>query len=254
MSLSTATVVALPTSSFISPVSTAPGIASQPPPPALGTIRDAFPAGQYFNGVATYYGVSIDGGPADPPPTCQPACGACGPSHVPLDPTYYAALSLASFTPYTPSGNPNLNPLCGQCALIRHGPNTTLVPLVDACPGCPPLGLDLSFAAFVELAGSREAAIEAGRIEVSWTMVSCAEAAGGPDARCRRAGSLEDARALGCPLATGALAKASVSVDVTPSSAGVVSVLGNLESGARRRMGAGMGVGVVAVVVAWIWM
>lgn len=89
---------------------------------------------------------------------------ACGRSHSNLE--YVAALSPDDFI-NTP--NPNNSPSCQQCVLIT-GPSgaKVKVQVTDKCPGCVKGALDVSPAAFDEIADR-----DVGRIRVSWEYVAC---------------------------------------------------------------------------------
>lgn len=91
------------------------------------------------------------------------AYGACG---TPVDDSKITvALNVAQFNPYTPNGNPNKNPLCGQQIQVT-GPrgNSIVATIVDSCPGCGPNGIDLTPAAFNQLADPA-----AGKVSIKWT-------------------------------------------------------------------------------------
>ncbi|KAF5335602.1 hypothetical protein D9758_017261 [Tetrapyrgos nigripes] len=80
-----------------------------------------------------------------------PGLGACGISNTESD--MIAAVSAPFFDTFpgaTP--NPNLNPLCGRAVSISSGGKTIQVTIVDKCPGCALQDLDLSPAAFNQLA------------------------------------------------------------------------------------------------------
>ena len=58
---------------------------------------------------------------------------------------------------------------CGACVQLT-GPNATItIRIVDQCPECPAGNIDLSPEAFGQIA-----ALEAGRVPISWQYVSCA--------------------------------------------------------------------------------
>ena len=58
--------------------------------------------------------------------------------------------------------------VCGACVLLT-GPNATItIRIVDQCPECPAGNIDLSPEAFAAIA-----ALEAGRVPISWQYVSC---------------------------------------------------------------------------------
>ncbi|KAJ3118277.1 hypothetical protein HDU96_002713 [Phlyctochytrium bullatum] len=128
--------------------------------------------GGTFSGTATYYGAD----PGDPAPTCVTSCGACGPSYIPWDWNYFAAISISTFNKYSPGGNSYGNSLCGQCAHVTKDGRSVVVPIVDACPGCDnygPYSLDLSLAAFGDLVGGQDRARQIGRMEIQWYIGDC---------------------------------------------------------------------------------
>jgi hypothetical protein len=82
------------------------------------------------SGTASYYGEGTS------------ALGACGK----IAGAMHVAISRTEFDPFTPNGNPNRNPLCGQCLLVTCTDSTSqrcnlgssvIVEITDRCPGCP---------------------------------------------------------------------------------------------------------------------
>ncbi len=66
----------------------------------------------------------------------------------------------------SPGGNPNHNPNCGRQALV-HGPKGQVrVTIVDMCPACGWGSLDLSPAAFSQIADMAQ-----GRVHITWDWV-----------------------------------------------------------------------------------
>ncbi|KAJ3088065.1 hypothetical protein HDU96_004248 [Phlyctochytrium bullatum] len=129
------------------------------------------PMGNTYNGKATYYG---DGGSDPPPIKSKGGIGACG-YDAPPDERYFAALYQPLFNQHMPRWP---SKVCGQCARVTCGAGNNLcqgrsviVPIVDSCPGCEPISLDLSHHAFGELVGSWNKATEIGKI-------GCASCAG----------------------------------------------------------------------------
>jgi expansin (peptidoglycan-binding protein) len=104
------------------------------------------PFGELQHGIATYYDFA-DGS------------GNCGFDPTPND------LNVAAVN------NPQYNDaaLCGRCAKV-DGPNGSVtVRLVDRCPECLSGHLDLSPEAFQQIAD-----LSAGRVDITWTLVTCA--------------------------------------------------------------------------------
>ncbi|CAP62076.1 uncharacterized protein PODANS_5_460 [Podospora anserina S mat+] len=87
--------------------------------------------------------------------------GACGQLH--QDSEFVVALSHADFDPQTPGGNPNNNPLCGRRLRASFEGKSVKVAVIDRCPACSAGSLDLSPAAFSQLAD-----LGRGRIQGSW--------------------------------------------------------------------------------------
>lgn len=104
-----------------------------------------------FQGDMTYYDPSV-------------GFSACGRMHSASE--FVAALSFSDFID-TP--NPNNSPSCDMCARIR-GPSgaTVTVQITDKCAGCAPGDIDVSPAAFQEIAH-----LSVGRLPVSWDYVPC---------------------------------------------------------------------------------
>jgi hypothetical protein len=84
--------------------------------------------------------------------------GACGAQH--SDTQLVAALNVAQFGGYV---NPTDSPACGACIVISGPKGSCKVTIVDKCPGCQHGDLDLSPAAFGEIAD-----MAAGRVKISW--------------------------------------------------------------------------------------
>lgn len=87
--------------------------------------------------------------------------GACGITND--DTQYIAALPWKLFDKFTPGGNPNHNTLCGKKIIVSHKGRSVVAEVVDRCEGCEKGDVDLSLAAFQELAP-----LEDGRINISW--------------------------------------------------------------------------------------
>ena len=102
-----------------------------------------------YNGDATFYY-----------PT---GLGACGSEITPSD--FIAALAAEDFDPFTPNHNPNNNCLCGSLVEVNFNGKSVNVTIVDRCVGCKSGDIDLSPAAFEELAD-----LDIGRIKVSWKL------------------------------------------------------------------------------------
>ncbi|THU85069.1 hypothetical protein K435DRAFT_869674 [Dendrothele bispora CBS 962.96] len=95
-----------------------------------------------------------------------PGLGACGINNTPAD--MIAAVSASVFDTFPGAGpNPNTNPICGRRINVSFGGKTIQVAVTDRCPGCAGQDLDLSPAAFNQLADP-----SVGRIHgVQWNFV-----------------------------------------------------------------------------------
>ncbi|KAI0092387.1 RlpA-like double-psi beta-barrel-protein domain-containing protein-containing protein [Irpex rosettiformis] len=120
---------------------------------AAATLAGAAPAkrqiGQTFTGDATFY---------------IPGTGACGIFNTAQD--HIVAVSGAFYDTFpgaTP--NPNNNPICGRQMTVTYQGRSTTVTVTDRCVGCALHDIDLSPAAFTDLAPE-----SAGRIQVSWVL------------------------------------------------------------------------------------
>ncbi|KAI0092377.1 loosenin [Irpex rosettiformis] len=92
-----------------------------------------------------------------------PSIGACGKQSTSSD--HIVAVSSQFFNSFPGAGaNPNKNPICGKTLTVHFKGKSTKVTVVDSCPGCGLLDLDLSPAAFNDLASP-----DLGRIQVTWT-------------------------------------------------------------------------------------
>ncbi|KAK9702069.1 hypothetical protein K7432_011417 [Basidiobolus ranarum] len=101
-----------------------------------------------FSGEGTYY---------------DPGLGSCEVTSGPNE--LIAALNIVQFGSYP---RPSNSPACFSCAMV-HGPlGSVKVKIVDMCPGCKSGDLDLSPAAFDQVAKK-----EQGRIPITWEYVSC---------------------------------------------------------------------------------
>ncbi|KAK4171190.1 RlpA-like double-psi beta-barrel-protein domain-containing protein-containing protein [Triangularia setosa] len=115
---------------------------------ALAAPANAFSA---TSGDFTHYSPSI-------------GLGACGQLH--QDSELVAAISYAVFDPKTPGGNPNNNLLCGRRIRANFEGKSVEVIVVDRCPSCSAGSLDLSPAAFQQLAD-----LGRGHIQGSWDWI-----------------------------------------------------------------------------------
>ena len=101
-----------------------------------------------FSGQATYY---------------APGLGACGQYSTSSD--LICALSHGLFDSEA-TANPNNNPFCGRQLKITYQGQSVVVTAVDRCEGCSYYDVDLSPAAFAQLAPQ-----SLGRIDVTWEWV-----------------------------------------------------------------------------------
>lgn len=111
-----------------------------------GRTDGGAPVGETEQGVATYYDFA-DGS------------GACMFEATPHD-LDVAALNAEQYARAA---------YCGACAHVEGPEGTVTVRLVDLCPECEAGHLDLSPSAFEKIAP-----ISAGRVDISWRLVSCA--------------------------------------------------------------------------------
>ena len=88
--------------------------------------------------------------------------GACGWQNTNDD-----LVAAVSQQVYGTQANPNASPVCGKCATINYGGNSVTVKIVDKCMGCKTGDIDMSPAAFKEIADQ-----SLGRIPVTWTLTS----------------------------------------------------------------------------------
>ncbi|KAJ1889605.1 hypothetical protein LPJ66_007945 [Kickxella alabastrina] len=106
--------------------------------------------GETFSGDGTYYNPSV-------------GTGSCGKLN--SDSELVAAINAPQ---YGTDANPNNAAVCGKCILVK-GPNGQVkVTVVDKCPPCKQGDLDLSPAAFEQIAE-----FDQGRVPITWQFVSC---------------------------------------------------------------------------------
>ncbi|ODV81682.1 uncharacterized protein CANTADRAFT_43283, partial [Suhomyces tanzawaensis NRRL Y-17324] len=91
--------------------------------------------------------------------------GACG--GVSKDSDRIVAISQKVFNQYNVNNNPNKNTLCGKQIEVSYEGKSTIVTVVDSCPGCAPDDLDLSPSAFSDIADK-----DLGRIKIDWKWVN----------------------------------------------------------------------------------
>lgn len=99
----------------------------------------------------------------------HPGRGACGQTNKDTDLVF--ALPASQFDP-SPGGNPNHNKNCGRRARVTSGEaartdRSVVVTVVDRCAGCAYGDIDLSPAAFNQIADPDE-----GRVRVTWQFIS----------------------------------------------------------------------------------
>ena len=90
--------------------------------------------------------------------------GACGQVHTDAD--LVVALSAPLFDPYTPNSNPNYNSLCNRRLRANYNGRSVDAIVVDRCLACATYDLDLSPAAFQQLAD-----LSVGRIQGTWDWI-----------------------------------------------------------------------------------
>ncbi|RHZ81759.1 hypothetical protein Glove_117g327 [Diversispora epigaea] len=104
---------------------------------------------EVYNGDITFYNLGL---------------GACG--TVNSDSELACAIPGAQFDQFTPNGNPNKNAKCGTFVKVTRGNKSVIVKVVDRCAGCNSEDIDLSPAAFNQIADPAE-----GRVKGSWQYV-----------------------------------------------------------------------------------
>lgn len=134
-----------PSLSSASPVSTSTYTPSAEAPASTTTSASSGGSGAEFSGDATYY---------------APGLGACGWTNTESD--FIAALNVDQFNGFGSMSNGN--PVCGKKATIQYQGKTVTVTITDKCPGCSHGDLDLSPAAFQQLADE-----SLGRIHIDWS-------------------------------------------------------------------------------------
>ena len=149
-----------PVSSYEAPSSTyqAPAASSAPASYDSGSSSsgDNPAAGKSFTGEMTYFAVGM---------------GACG--HESSESDKMVAISKDLFDQYTPNGNPNKNPLCGQTVSITGADGTTHEAQIwDRCVGCAEGDLDMPQSFFDVVTKDKEGKIADGRAYgMSWSIM-----------------------------------------------------------------------------------
>ncbi|RKO82826.1 hypothetical protein BDK51DRAFT_25910 [Blyttiomyces helicus] len=113
-------------------------------------------------GRLTYYGVDGD-------PSPQESLGSCG---IPLNQVSgnFAAMNQDQMQ----------DSFCGTCVEISLNGLSTIVQIVDTCPGCPLGALDININSFGDLVGGVGQARQLGVVDgASWQMVDCNGGSGG---------------------------------------------------------------------------
>ncbi|KAI4273647.1 MAG: hypothetical protein LQ337_004485 [Flavoplaca oasis] len=90
-----------------------------------------------------------------------PGLGACGRYNTAND--NICAISHITYDKFANGPNPNTNPLCGRQIRASRNGESVVVTVVDRCEGCKANDIDLSPAAFNQLAEAAE-----GRVKVTW--------------------------------------------------------------------------------------
>lgn len=120
---------AAPVSSYVAPApssSSAPAPASYDSGSSSGSSSNPA-SGESFTGEMTYF---------------TPGMGACGITSGEGD--KMVAISQSLFDQYTPNGNPNKNPLCGQTVTIKGADGADHeATILDRCVGCAESDLDM---------------------------------------------------------------------------------------------------------------
>ncbi|KAJ3133031.1 hypothetical protein HDU90_006567 [Geranomyces variabilis] len=155
---------------------------------ASANLTRRWAPGIAYQGRMTYYGDGYKGlqNGQDPPPLGPQNGGWYGACYnvfqnnpaplIPKNFNAFAALNTAQFTTLTPQV------VCGTClsVLHQHSGLSTIVQIVDHCPGCPPGGIDIAHTAFGKLLSANSAtagwaeATQVGAVpDVVWHVVSC---------------------------------------------------------------------------------
>ncbi|KAI9595345.1 RlpA-like double-psi beta-barrel-protein domain-containing protein-containing protein [Syncephalis fuscata] len=87
---------------------------------------------------------------------------ACGETH--SDNEFYAAIAPSFFT----AANRNSDPMCQKCALVTGPKGQVKVRVNDVCPSCAHDAIDMTPAAFNQIANP-----EQGRVSISWDFTNC---------------------------------------------------------------------------------
>ncbi|KAJ3181182.1 hypothetical protein HDU87_001311 [Geranomyces variabilis] len=155
---------------------------------ASANLTRRWAPGIAYEGRMTYYGDGYKGlqNGQDPPPLGPQNGGWYGACYnvfqnnpaplIPKNFNAFAALNTLQFTTLTPQV------VCGTCLSVLHQQSglSTIVQIVDHCPGCPPGGIDIAHTAFGKLlsatsatAGWAEATHVGAVPDVVWHVVSC---------------------------------------------------------------------------------
>lgn len=149
-----------PVSSYEAPSSTyeAPAASSSAPASydsgSSGSSGSNPAAGKSFTGEMTYF---------------TPGMGACG--HDSGENDNMVAISMALFDQYTPNGNPNKNPLCGQTVSITGADGSSHEATIwDRCVGCAEDDLDMPQAFFNTVTSKDGKPADGRAYGMSWSM------------------------------------------------------------------------------------
>jgi hypothetical protein len=142
-----------PSSTYVAPTTTSSAPAAYTS--ASSGSSDSNPAaGKSYTGEMTYF---------------TPGMGACG--HESSESDSMVAISMALFDQYTPNGNPNKNPLCGQTVSITSPDGKTHEATIwDRCVGCAEADLDMP-QSFFDVVTAKDGKPADGRAYgMSWSM------------------------------------------------------------------------------------
>ena len=149
-----------PVSSYEAPSSTyeAPAASSSAPASygsgSSGSSGSNPAAGKSYTGEMTYF---------------TPGMGACG--HTSGEDEKMVAISMALFDQYTPNGNPNKNPLCGQTVSITSPDGSSHEATIwDRCVGCAEADLDMPEAFFDVVTMKNGKPADGRAYGMSWSM------------------------------------------------------------------------------------
>lgn len=133
---------------------------------------------------------------------------SCNPAKCPDD-GFCAAIPLSYMQP---SGSSKAS--CGKCIKVVYEGKAAIVRVMDTCPECPDVNIDLSDKLFEQLVGDKGK----GRVQLDWGFVDCnsgAAASGGATPTTPTASSATPASSSATPAASGAAPSTSSAASST---------------------------------------